>query len=107
MNHINETQTSKQKEILLGGTGSVPSNLESLFTSFNGNPDNTKIIDYISTPNLFDVIGKSRHEMVHSRMLKEILAGRYFLLSKKKTLIHFLDIIEYRARQQKVFISPK
>ena len=83
-----------------------PSNLEILLTSFNGNPDNTKVVDYVSTPNIFDVIGKSRNEMVHSRMLAELLSGRYFVLSKKSTLTHFLDIIEVRSRQQGVVISP-
>lgn len=83
---------------------SKPSHLEVLMASFNENPDNSKVIDYISAPNLFDVIGKSRHEMVHSRMLADLLSGRYFVLSKKMSLVHFLDILEARSRQQGIEI---
>ena len=93
---------NRKEEITSLLSGSKPSYLEMLLSSFNGNPANTKVVEYVSTPNLFDVIGKSRHEMVHSRMLAELLSGRFFILSKKTTLIHFLDILEERSRQQGV-----
>lgn len=98
---------NRKEEITSLLSGSKPSYLEMLLSSFNGNPSNTKVVEYVSTPNLFDVIGKSRHEMVHSRMLAELLSGRYFILSKKTTLIHFLDILEERSRQQGVTMSPE
>ena len=85
-------------------SNSNPSHLEILMASFNENPENSRVIDYISAPNLFDVIGKSRHEMVHSRMLADLLSGRFFILSKKMSLIHFLDILETRSRQQGIDI---
>ena len=43
--------------------------------------------------------------MVHSKMIAELLAGRYFDLSKKATLMHFLDIVVMRAKEQGVTIS--
>lgn len=97
----NATHKGKATSLL---STSHQSSLEVLLTSFNGNPDNTKVVDYVSTQNFFDVIGKSRHEMVHSKMLAELLSGRYFILSKKMSLIHFLDIVEFRSRQQGVEI---
>lgn len=100
----NEDRKEKITSLL---SSTKPSYLESLLASFNGNPANTEVIDYVSRPNIFDVIGKSRHEMVHSRMLAELLSGRYFILSKKMTLIHFLDIIESRSRQQGVEMPPE
>ena len=78
----------------------VSSELEDLLESFNSNPNNAKVIDYVSRSNLFDIIGKSRHEMVHSRMIAELLAGKFFRISNKMTLIHFLDIVVHRAKQQ-------
>ena len=73
---------------------------EELLETFNINPLNNEIIDYISRANIFDTIKKSRNEMVHSRMVAELIAGRYFDVSRKQTLIHFFDIIIKRAQQQ-------
>lgn len=81
--------------------------IENLLAAFNNNPRNTKIIEYIFRQNLFDMIGKSRHEMVHSRMIAELLAGRYFDLSKKATLMHFFDIVVMRAKEQGVNIPQE
>ena len=79
--------------------------IENLLSAFNNNPRNSKVVEYIFRQNLFDMIGKSRHEMVHSKMIAELLAGRYFDLSKKATLMHFLDIVVMRAKEQGVTIS--
>lgn len=79
--------------------------IEQLFSAFNNNPRNSKVVEYIFRQNLFDMIGKSRHEMVHSKMIAELLAGRYFDISKKVTLMHFLDIVVMRAKEQGVSIS--
>lgn len=79
--------------------------IEKLLYAFNNNPRNSKVVEYIFRQNLFDMIGKSRHEMVHSKMIAELLAGRYFDLSKKATLMHFLDIVVMRAKEQGVTIS--
>ena len=79
--------------------------IENLLSAFNNNPRNSKVIEYIFRQNLFDMIGKSRHEMVHSKMIVELLAGRYFDISKKATLMHFFDIVVMRAKEQGVNIS--
>lgn len=79
---------------------------EELLTSFNNNPHNSEVTDYISRSNFFDLIGRERNEMVHSRIIAEILGGRYFEISKKTTLIHFFDIVLMRAKQQGVSL-PK
>ena len=80
--------------------------IEMLLTAFNNNPHNSSVVDYISRSNYFDLIGKSRHEMVHSRIISELLAGRYFEISKNTTLLHFFDIVLMRAKEQNVDI-PK
>ena len=77
-----------------------------LLTAFNNNPHNSNVVDFISRSNYFDLIGKSRRETVHSRIISELLAGRYFDISKKNTLLHFFDIVLIRAKEQKVTI-PK
>lgn len=71
-----------------------------LLEAFNSNSSNSEIVEYISRANIFDMIKKSRNEMVHSRMITELISGRYYELSRKQTLIHFLDIIIKRAQQQ-------
>lgn len=81
--------------------------IENLLSSFNNNPCNSRVIEYIFRQNLFDMIGKSRHEMVHSRMIAELLAGRFFDLSKKATLMHFFDIVVMRAKEQGVNIPQE
>lgn len=83
------------------------SRIEELLTSFNNNPRNSKVVEYLSRNNLFDVIGKSRHEMVHSKMIAELIGGRYFELSGKTTLLHFLDIVIERAKGQGVNIPQE
>ncbi len=71
-----------------------------LLEAFNSNSSNSEIVEYISRANIFDMIKKSRNEMVHSRIITELISGRYYELSRKQTLIHFLDIIIKRAQQQ-------
>ncbi len=78
--------------------------IEKLLSAFNNNPSNSKVVEYIFRQNLFDMIGKSRHEMVHSKMITELIAGRYFDISKKTTLMHFLDIVVMRGKEQGVII---
>lgn len=81
--------------------------IEELLFAFNNNPGNSKVAEYISRQNFFDMIGKSRHEMVHSKMIAELLAGRYFEASQKTTLMHFFDIIIMRAKEQGVAIPQE
>ena len=95
--------TMKSEEASLSQSGATM--IEKLLSAFNNNPRNSKVVEYIFRQNLFDIIGKSRHEMVHSKMIAELLAGRYFDISKKATLMHFLDIVVMRAKEQGVSIS--
>ena len=78
-----------------------------LLEQFNNNVQNSKVVEYVSRQNLFDMIGKSRHEMVHSRMIAELLGGRYFDISNKMTLIRFFDIVIMRAKEQGVDIPQE
>lgn len=100
---LSEIGAKKPKEASLRQSGATT--IEKLLSAFNNNPRNSKVVEYIFRQNLFDLIGKSRHEMVHSRMIAELLAGRYFDISKKATLMHFLDIVVMRAKEQGVNIS--
>jgi hypothetical protein len=92
---------------LMPQTQSGATMIENLLSSFNNNPRNSRVIEYIFRQNLFDMIGKSRHEMVHSRMIAELLAGRFFDLSKKATLMHFFDIVVMRAKEQGINIPQE
>ena len=100
---LSEIGAKKPKEASLRQSGATT--IEKLLSAFNNNPRNSKVVEYIFRQNLFDLIGKSRHEMVHSRMIAELLAGRYFDISKKATLMHFLDVVVMRAKEQGVNIS--
>ncbi|MBQ1610949.1 MAG: PD-(D/E)XK nuclease family protein, partial [Muribaculaceae bacterium] len=81
--------------------------VETLLSAFNNNPHNTRTAEYLFRQNLFELIGKSRHEMVHSRMIAELLAGRYYDISKKMTLMHFFDIVVMRAKEQGVSVPQE
>ena len=81
--------------------------VEELLSAFNNTPQNSRVVEYIFHQNLFDMIGKSRHEMVHSRMIAELLGGRYFDISNKMTLMHFFDIVITRAKEQGVRIPQE
>lgn len=81
--------------------------VETLLSAFNNNPHNAKITECLSRQNIFEMIGKSRHEMVHSRMVAELLAGRFYDISKRMTIMHFFDIIVMRAKEQGVSIKPE
>lgn len=81
--------------------------VETLLSSFNNNPQNTRTTEYLFRQNLFEMIGKGRHEMVHSKMIAELLAGRYFDISKKMTLMHFFDIAVMRAKEQGISVPQE
>ena len=52
---------------------------EDLLTMFNRNiSKNTELLDYIGKKNIFEVIGKTRNEGVHSRFIAELLSGDFF-----------------------------
>ena len=72
---------------------------EELLTMFNRNiSKNTELLNYIGRRNLFEIIGKSRNEGVHSRFIAELLSGVFFNGdSRESTLYHFLDLLLYRA----------
>lgn len=103
INLLSEIGAKKSKEASVHQSGATM--IEKLLSAFNNNPRNSKVVEYIFRQNLFDMIGKSRHEMVHSKMIAELLAGRYFDVSKKATFMHFLDIVVMRAKEQGVVIS--
>lgn len=63
-NILSEVGTKKSKEASITQSGATM--IEKLLSAFNNNPRNSKIVEYIFRQNLFDMIGKSRHEMVHS-----------------------------------------
>ena len=109
MNLLSEAGVKRTSDSmsLMPQTQSGATMIENLLSAFNNNPRNSRVIEYIFRQNLFDMIGKSRHEMVHSRMIAELLAGRFFDLSKKATLMHFFDIVVMRAKEQGVNIPQE
>ena len=72
---------------------------EDLLTMFNrNNSKNAELLDYIGKKNLFEIIGKTRNEGVHSRFITELLSGEFFNgQSRESTLFHFLDLLLYRS----------
>lgn len=72
---------------------------EQLLTIFNRNiVKNAELLDYLGKKNIFGIISKSRNESTHSRFVAELLSGTFFNGdSRESTLLHFLDIILYRA----------
>ena len=72
---------------------------EDLLTMFNrNNSKNAELLDYIGKKNLFEIIGKTRNEGVHSRFIAELLSGEFFNgQSRESTLFHFLDLLLYRS----------
>ena len=75
---------------------------EQLLTIFNRNiVKNAELLDYLGKKNNFEVIAKSRNESMHSRFIAELLSGTFFNGdSRESTLVHFLDIILYRAGKE-------
>lgn len=75
---------------------------EQLLTIFNRNiVKNAELLDYLDKKNNFELIAKSRNESMHSRFIAELLSGTFFNGdSRESTLIHFLDIILYRAGKE-------
>lgn len=75
---------------------------EDLLTMFNSNiSKNTELLDYIGKKNIFEVIGKTRNEGVHSRFIAELLSGDFFKgQSRESTLFHFLDLLLYRSAKE-------
>ncbi|MBQ5643800.1 MAG: PD-(D/E)XK nuclease family protein, partial [Bacteroidaceae bacterium] len=75
---------------------------EQLLTIFNRNiVKNAELLDYLDKKNIFGIISKSRNENTHSRFVAELLSGTFFNGdSRESTLLHFLDIILYRAGKE-------
>ncbi len=75
---------------------------EQLLTIFNRNiVKNAELLDYLGKKNIFGIISKSRNESTHSRFVAELLSGTFFNGdSRESTLLHFLDIILYRAGKE-------
>ena len=75
---------------------------EELLTMFNRNTSrNAELLNYIGQKNLFGIIAKERNESVHSRFVAELLAGDFLnAYSKESTLMHFLDLLLYRAEKE-------
>lgn len=96
MNTIELISTMRQegKEVFLSA--------EDLLTMFNRNiSKNAELLDYIGKKNLFEIIGKTRNEGVHSRFIAELLSGDFFKgQSRESTLFHFLDLLLYRSAKE-------
>ena len=87
---------------MLQGGKEVFLSVEDLLTMFNRNiSKNTELLDYIGKKNIFEVIGKTRNEGVHSRFIAELLSGDFFKgQSRESTLFHFLDLLLYRSAKE-------
>ena len=87
---------------MLQGGKEVFLSVEDLLTMFNRNiSKNTELLDYIGKKNIFEVIGKTRNEGVHSRFIAELLSGVFFMgQSRESTLFHFLDLLLYRSAKE-------
>lgn len=68
--------------------------------------EHSEFFNYLEDTNVFDIIGKGRNEMTHSKMLLDILAGRYFSPKNTSSLMHFVDLVLERAAQQNKCIKP-
>lgn len=75
---------------------------EQLLTIFNRNiVKNAELLDYLGKKNISEIIAKARNEGMHSRFIAELLSGTFFNGdSRESTLVHFLDIILYRAGKE-------
>lgn len=75
---------------------------EQLLTIFNRNiVKNAEFLDYLDKKNTPEIISKARNESMHSRFIAELLSGSFFKGdSHESTLLHFLDIILYRAGKE-------
>ena len=75
---------------------------EELLTLFNRNiSSNSQLLEHIGRENIFELIGKSRNESVHSRFIGELLGGAFYDSDEREsTFIHFLDILLFRAFEQ-------
>ena len=75
---------------------------EQLLTIFNRNiVKNAELLDYLDKKNSPEIIAKARSKSVHSRFIAELLAGSFFNgCSRESTLMHFLDIVLYRAGKE-------
>ena len=85
------------------GTGNEKKlSAEQLLTIFNRNiVKNAELLDYLDKKNIFKIIAKARNESMHSRFIAELLSGTFFNGdSREATLVHFLDIILYRAGKE-------
>lgn len=106
MNLLAEAGSDKTSNYL-SQRPSAATMVETLLSSFNNNPQNTRTTEYLFRQNLFEMIGKGCDEMVHSKMIAELLAGRYFDISKKMTLMHFFDIAVMRAKEQGISVPQE
>lgn len=75
-------------------------NIEQQLSEFNRCTESTQLIEYIFQNNIFETIGKSRNEMVHSKMLKYLITSNELSVSYVP-LKHLLDAVVRRDSQQR------
>lgn len=76
--------------------------IKRLLAEYNeNNAKNSALTEYLSQNNIFQMIGKERSELVHSRFIGNLIAGPYFRSGNtESTAMHFLDILLKRCAMQ-------
>ena len=76
--------------------------IKELLAKYNeNNAKNSALTEYICKNNLFQIIGKERSELVHSKFIANLIAGSYFRSGcTESTAMHFLDILLKRSKMQ-------
>ena len=74
--------------------------IKELLAKYNeNNAKNSALTEYINKNNLFQMIGKERSELVHSKFIANLIAGSYFRSGcTESTAMHFLDILLKRNK---------
>lgn len=78
-----------------------------LMTNFRNNTENAELVNYLSEQNIFDIIGKGRDELTHSRMLADIFCGSFFSVSEDSAIHRLLDLLVERAFEQGISIDDE
>ena len=75
---------------------------QELLAKYNeNNAKNSALTEYINKNNLFQIIGKERSELVHSKFIANLIAGSYSRSGcTESTAMHFLDILLKRSKMQ-------
>lgn len=82
--------------------------IKRLLAEYNeNNAKNSALTEYICQNNIFQMIGKERSELVHSKFVANLIAGVYFQNGcTESTAMHFLDILMKRGTMQFVQRQP-